>query len=205
MTSFVKYIIFSKAARQHPHELVPQVSWQLTDNLVPLNVFYSHSESKAFMEIRQPLAFRPTVKASSLPQRTVSVSLYVWMHFFVYIKFVQATPSLHWLCDIVVSLTTPIYQHSISPILSCSGHPRNYYIGFGCYILTGKGKSVCPGKNRKNPGKGEQWKTVRRFILEKKRLMGHDCHFQHLDSCCVEEELYTLLSMVPKIRSQFSE
>ena len=30
MISFVKYIIFSKAARQHPHELVPQISWQLT-------------------------------------------------------------------------------------------------------------------------------------------------------------------------------
>lgn len=123
------------------------------NNLVSLNIFYSHSESKAFMAIRQPLAFRPTVKASSLPQRTVSVSLHVWMHFFVYIKFVQAIPSLHWLCDIVVSLTTPIYQHSISPILSCSGHPRNYYIGFGCYILTGKG-SQCVQKKTEKSWKG---------------------------------------------------
>ena len=25
------------------------------------------------------------------------------------------------------------------------------------------------------------------------KAQGHDCHFQHLDSCCIEEELYTLL------------
>lgn len=203
MISFVKYIIFSKAARQHPHELRSS-NFMAINNLVSLNIFYSHSESKAFMEIRQPLAIRPTVKASSLPQRTVSVSLYVWMHFFVYIKFVQAIPSLHWLCDIVVSLTTPIYQHSISPVLSCSGHPRNYYIGFGCYVLIGKGKSVCPEKERKileRGNSGRHWGG----LSWRRKGSGAWLPFSTSGQLLYRRGIIYFVSMAPKIRSRFSE
>ena len=168
MTSFVKCIIFPKTARPHPHELFPQISQQLTDNMVPLNIFYSHSESKAFMKIRWPFASRPMVKASSLPQKTVSVSLYVCMYFCVCIKFTQAMPSFTltlWYSSLSNNTHLPTLHFPHTQLLGSL--QALLYLVWGATFLKEQRKLVCPEKDlnedRKKPGKGHRRNSGRHW------------------------------------------
>lgn len=99
MTGFVKYVFSQRLLGSTPHELVPQISWQLTDNLVPLNIFYSHSESKAFMEIRQPLAFRPTVKQALCLREQY---LYLYMYECISLCILNLYKPYHLYTDFVI-------------------------------------------------------------------------------------------------------